>query len=157
VIAEAAVAWLGGAVEVQPGEQGVECELIVPALDGQIDLVDEARLPSSARPFVDRFGAPLHAFYRALAVWPEYAGLVWSELENVAASDAFRDAAGGVADCASESSRTLLSGPCDASLLSEYGKLVSVLHTCLNASSQAAVIAAALRSRFIQSEHARLS
>lgn len=155
VVAASALAWLRNTIEKQPFEENVECELIAPALDGRIDLVEESNLPPCAAPFVDCFGTPLHAFYRALVAWPDYAEMVWSDLSGEVNSEAFQDASDNVVACALETGRSLPSRPCAADLQLECARLAPTLDSCLAASSGVSLIAAALRRMFIESEQAQ--
>lgn len=58
-----------------------ECEEIKILLTGPVDYVCEDNIPYCINAICDRYGTPLHMFYRALAIWPDFLKHIWDELE----------------------------------------------------------------------------
>lgn len=154
VIGALALRWVRGPDPANtPGQSNLTTNPITYSLfTGPIEFASESCCAEVLDDFARLSGRPIHLFYRALAIWPEYAQKVWNDIGSLALSGSLSEQVGFVNRKVEDlSGRILLHEPVRCPKIDSEG----LIQRCVSASGGVIVIASAMRRIFTGEETRR--
>lgn len=124
----------------------------MPRFDGTIKVTGDNTIQPCLSPVIARFGLPVHSFFRAVAVWPDYLHQAWADLDILRCDTVYPAMLADVKQSVDDAGRRIpvCKGVSIFSL--KILDVARLLQQYLDVSCEVILYVAALRRMFIRSE-----
>lgn len=153
VIAAVAVNWVQGHGRLKISEDKASHHKYPGTqFTGTIEYAGSYESVNCIEPIIQRYGTPLHPFYRAMAVWPEYLDMVWMQYESVLEQSIFIDAVKSIKGVLDILARGIPMNECRVDLNSVSPAFTATIMSCVDTSCEVIILTSALRRMFVRAE-----
>lgn len=123
-----------------------------PCFTGAVEVIGKNETPSCLKPIADKYGRPVHSFFRALAVWPDYLQKAWEDLGPFQRGVVYPAVMADLQNAVDDASRRIpICRDVPAFGLGPYD-IAGSIQQCIDHSCEVILCAAALRRMFIRAE-----